>query len=198
MDLEDSDAIDLRALKSRIRAEALGRRDAMGEEARIEASLSIASELGDGLDFDPGTIVSGFLPIRSEIDLRPLMARLAERGARLCVPAIVGGELEFRELLRGAPLVPQGFGTLAPGEDAAVLDPQLMLVPLSAFDARCHRIGYGRGYYDRAITRLRTMGPSPRLVGTAFAVQAVERVPTESHDVALDMVATEAGIVRPA
>jgi 5-formyltetrahydrofolate cyclo-ligase len=198
MDVEDShQRNDLKAEKTRVRAEALARRDAMGEEARIEVSLSIAAELGESLDFDPGTIVSGFLPIRSEIDLRPLMARLADRGARLCVPAIVGGELEFRQLLRGEPLVPQGFGTLAPGEGAAVLDPQLMLVPLSAFDARCHRIGYGRGYYDRAIARLRMKGLSPRLVGVAFAVQEVDKVPTEPHDVALDMVATEAGIRRP-
>ncbi|WP_244487634.1 MULTISPECIES: 5-formyltetrahydrofolate cyclo-ligase [unclassified Aureimonas] len=182
----------------RVRAAALARRDALGDEARIEASLTVAGLLGEALDFDPGTIVSGFLPIRSEIDLRPLMARLADRGARLCVPAIVGGELEFRQLVRGEPLVPQGFGTLAPGEGAAVLDPQLMLVPLSAFDRRCHRIGYGRGYYDRAIEAIRRRGGAPRLVGVAFAAQEVETVPTEDHDVALDMIATEAGLVRPA
>ncbi|KQT54354.1 5-formyltetrahydrofolate cyclo-ligase [Aureimonas sp. Leaf454] len=198
MDIDGGAQDDLRAKKSRLRAEALSRRDAMGVEARIEASLAVADLLGDTMEFDPGTIVSGFLPIRSEIDLRPLMARLADRGARLCVPAIVGGELEFRQLVRGEPLVPQGFGTLAPGEGAAVLDPLLMLVPLSAFDARCHRIGYGRGYYDRAITRLRDKGVSPRLVGVAFAVQEVETVPTEAHDVALDLIATEAGIRHPA
>lgn len=190
-------ASEMRSQKARLRSEALARRDALGDEARIEASLAISALLDGALHFDPGTIVSGFLPIRSEIDLRPLMARLADRGARLCVPAIVGGELEFRQLLRGGALVPQGFGTLAPDESAAVLDPELMLVPLSAFDKRCHRIGYGRGFYDRAINRLREKGGMPRLVGVAFAAQEVELVPTEDHDVALDMIATEAGLRRP-
>ncbi|MGO7165333.1 5-formyltetrahydrofolate cyclo-ligase, partial [Rhizobium johnstonii] len=83
------------------------------------------------------TIVSGFLPIRSEPDLRPLMARFAVRGARLCVPAILDRQtIVFRELAEGAPLVDTGFGTVGPSADAAILDPEIMLVPLSAFDAR--------------------------------------------------------------
>lgn len=189
---------DLRTRKAGIRNAALARRDAMDEAARIEASLALASLLEAELAFDPGTVVSGFLPIRSEVDLRPLMMALADRGARLCVPAIVDGRLEFRELIRGAPLEPQGFGTYAPGAASAVLDPGIMLVPLSAFDRRCRRIGYGRGYYDGAIAALRRKGMSPLLAGVAFAVQEVEAVPTGPHDVPLDLVATEAGIVRSA
>ena len=92
---------------------------------------------------EPGQIVSGFSPIRSEVDVRPLMFALREHGARLCLPAILDKTtIVFRELVRGAAMVDMGFGTVGPHEDAEVLDPSLMLVPLAAFDARGHRIGY--------------------------------------------------------
>lgn len=180
--------------KATIRREALARRDEMAESDRIEASLAVCDRVAANVAAVPA-VVSGFLPIRSEIDIRPLMMSFADRRARLCVPAIVDGELEFRELVRGAPLEPQGFGTYAPGADAAVLDPELMLVPLAAFDRRRGRVGYGRGYYDRAIASLRAKGLSPLLVGVAFACQEVEAVPMDAHDVALDLVATEREII---
>lgn len=155
------------------------------------------SECSAALHIEPGMAVSGFLPIRSELDLRPTMALLAGRGARLCVPAILDREtIVFRELVRGAPLVDMGFGTYGPGPEADILEPDLMLVPLAAFDARGHRIGYGAGYYDRAIARLRASGRAPRLVGTAFACQEVEQVPAEAHDVPLPEIITESGLRR--
>ena len=179
--------------KAQWRADALALRDAMSEVDRIEASMAIADSVAERLTLEPGAIVSGFLPIRSEVDPRPLMMALADRGARLCVPAIVEGRLEFRQLVRGAPLVPQGFGTYAPGIEAAVMDPSIMLVPMAAFDRRCHRIGYGRGFYDRAIEALRARGLAPLLVGLAFAVQEIVEVPIEAHDEGLDFVVTEKG-----
>ena len=186
----------IRERKAALRQEVLARRDAMGEAERARASLAIADRIDAELVFAPGTIISGFLPIRSELDPRPLMTRLSARGARLCVPAITGGELQFREFLPDVPLEPQGFGTFAPGSGAAVLDPEIMLVPMSAFDARCHRIGYGRGYYDRAIETLNGKGRAPLLAGLAFAVQEVLEVPIEAHDVGLDFIATEFAVYR--
>ncbi|MEX6508024.1 5-formyltetrahydrofolate cyclo-ligase [Jiella sp. M17.18] len=186
---------DLKDAKARIRREALARRDAMPIDVRIEASLAVCDALAGEFP-DVPDVVSGFLPIRSEIDVRPAMMAFADRGARLCVPAIVEGRLVFRHLLRGAELQPQGFGTYAPGPDAAVLDPDLMLVPLAAFDRRGGRIGYGRGYYDSAIAALRTKGRAPVLVGVAFACQEVDCVPTEPHDVPLPLIVTEAGCHR--
>ncbi|KQT88131.1 5-formyltetrahydrofolate cyclo-ligase [Aurantimonas sp. Leaf443] len=192
----DSIETDARAVQAHLRREALARRDAMDMGRRIEASFELADRVGEALDVAPGTIVSGYLPIRSELDLRPLMMRLADRRARLCVPAIVEGRLVFRELLRGAPLEPQGFGTYAPGEAAAVLEPDLMLVPLAAFDRAGGRIGYGRGYYDGAIAALRERGRDPRLVGAGFSVQEVEAIPLQAHDVRLPEIATETGLRR--
>jgi 5-formyltetrahydrofolate cyclo-ligase len=122
------------------------------------------------------------------------MSAFRNRGARICVPVILDKErIEFRELVPGAELVDCGFGTSAPGPHAAVLEPQVMLVPLAAFDMAGHRIGYGGGYYDRAIARFHEKGLQPRLIGIAFDCQEVASVPAESHDVRLQAVLTESG-----
>ncbi|MEM6461689.1 MAG: 5-formyltetrahydrofolate cyclo-ligase [Pseudomonadota bacterium] len=181
--------------KAELRRQALCRRDAVELELRVEASVAIAEIGKANLRVSDGDIVSGFWPIRSEIDPRPLMYALRENGARLCLPVVVDKTtIVFRELLRGAELVETGFGTFGPGADAAVLDPTLMLVPLAAFDSAGHRIGYGAGHYDRAIASLHSKGANPQLVGVAFETQEVDVVPCEGHDVALSAVLTERGL----
>ncbi|MCO5064653.1 MAG: 5-formyltetrahydrofolate cyclo-ligase [Rhizobiaceae bacterium] len=183
--------------KRELRRQALARRDELDTTWRIEASLAMAETARAQLDVAPGSIVSGFWPMRSEVDVRPMMFALREKGARLCIPAILDKTtMIFRELVRGAPLVDMGFGTFGPGEEAEVLDPATMLVPIAAFDGRGHRIGYGAGYYDRAIKRLRDKGIRPRLVGIAFDCQEVERVPDEPHDVVIPELLTESGLRR--
>ena len=187
---------DSTELKKSIRRERLAARDAIPADLRIEKSLAMA-EHGAEIAFETGTIVSGFSPIRSEADIRPLMFALREKGARLCLPVVLDREtIIFRDLVRGAELVDTGFGTAGPGPEAEVLDPDLLLVPLSAFDAAGNRIGYGAGHYDRAIARLRANGRTPRLIGIAFACQEVEAVPAEPHDVPLDAILTEDGLRR--
>lgn len=184
----------IKDLKAQIRNARLAARDALPAATRTEFSLSMADHAGDAIDFDPGTIVSGFLPIRSEADIRPLMARLKARGARLCLPIVQDKTtIVFRELVPGAQLIDTGFGTRGPGPEAAVLDPEILLVPLSAFDAEGNRIGYGAGHYDRAIARLLQKGREPRLIGIAFDCQEVAEVPAEPHDVRLQAILTESG-----
>ncbi|MBR2689955.1 MAG: 5-formyltetrahydrofolate cyclo-ligase [Aquamicrobium sp.] len=183
--------------KKQLRKEALARRDALDPFWRIEASLEMAETARDSIAFEPGAIVSGFWPMRSEVDVRPMMFALREHGARLCLPAILDkSTIAFRELVRGAPLVEMGFGTHGPGEEAEVLDPDIMLIPLAAFDGRGHRIGYGAGYYDRAIGRLQDAGKQPRLIGIAFDCQEVSEVPDEPHDVVIPEILTESGLRR--
>lgn len=184
-------------LKKNLRLEALARRDALPLDWRIEKSLLIAEMGAKELPVLPGEVVSGFMPMRSEVDVRPLMAAMAEKGGRICVPAILDKTIiEFRELVRCAPLIEMGFGTVGPGPDAAVLDPTLMLMPLAAFDARGHRIGYGAGYYDRAIDRLHLKGIKPRLIAIAWDCQEIDHVPAENHDVQMDAILTESGLRR--
>jgi 5-formyltetrahydrofolate cyclo-ligase len=183
-----------RALKAQLRSERLAARDAIPSESRIEKSLAMAEAGGAAIEFAPGTEISGFFPIKSEVDVRPLMQKLKDKGAKLSVPVVVDRQtIVFRELVAGAPLVSTGFGTFGPGSDARVVDPEIMLVPMSAFDRIGHRIGYGAGFYDRAISRLHDMGRQPRLIGVAFDCQEIEVIPAEDHDVALDAILTESG-----
>jgi 5-formyltetrahydrofolate cyclo-ligase len=188
---------DFKSLKKQLRLEALARRDALPLDWRVEMSLKIAEDGARELPVMPGDVVSAFMPMRSEVDVRPLIAAMAEKGGRICVPAILDKTtIEFRELVRGAPLIDMGFGTVGPGPEATVLDPVLMLMPLAAFDNQGNRIGYGAGYYDRAIARLKEKGITPRLVAIAYDCQEVEAVPAEPHDVPLDAVLTESGLRR--
>lgn len=182
--------------KAALRKERLALRDAIPADVRIEKSLAISS-FGEELSFQPGTIISGFLPIRSEADIRPLLDQLAKRGARLCLPIVEDREtILFRELKQATELVDTGFGTRGPGPGAEVLDPALLLMPLSVFDAAGNRIGYGAGHYDRAIDRLRKKGLNPKLIGIAFDCQEVASVPAEPHDVGLSAIITESGYRR--
>jgi 5-formyltetrahydrofolate cyclo-ligase len=184
-------------LKKQLRLEALARRDAMDEFQRVEIAMEIAETGRDQLAIAPGQIVSGFWPMRSEVDVRPLMFALREQGARLCLPAILDKTtIVFRELVPGAPMIDMGFGTVGPHGGAEVLDPTVMLVPLAAFDNRGHRIGYGAGYYDRAIAKLIGKGREPRLIGIAFDCQEVALVPDEEHDVVIPEILTESGLRR--
>lgn len=188
--------LEPRETKQQLRAETLARRDALDAQWRIEASLAMAG-FGARIEFEPGAIVSGFWPIRSEVDIRPLMSVLREQGARLALPAILDRTtIVFRELVRGAPVVDTGFGTVGPGDGAEVLDPSILLVPLAAFDPHGQRIGYGAGHYDRAIDRLIAKGMRPRLIGAGFDCQLVSLVPHEDHDVPLDEILTESGLRR--
>ncbi len=189
-------------LKSYLRNSVLARRDALEDALRIELSLQAAhcavasGPLSPG-SLQPGTIVSGFLPIRSEIDPRPLLFDLAQRRARLCLPVVVSDtKIEFREFLRDAPLVPGKFGTLVPGDGAQRLDPQIVILPLSVFDRKGGRIGYGAGYYDRAIARLISKGRPPCVIGLGFSMQEVDSVPMEPHDKPMDAMVTELGFCR--
>ena len=189
--------MDLMREKAKLREESLSRRDAIDAVARIEFSLKAAEIAASHLKTEPGMVVSGFFPIRSEIDARPLMDILRQRGVRLCLPVVLDKTtIVFRELVRGAELVPTGFGTSGPGEDAAVLDPELLIMPLSAFDRSGGRIGYGAGHYDRAISLLLAKGITPRLEGFAFSCQEVDQVPVEDHDQPLNAITTEREYIK--
>ena len=181
-------------LKAELRSASLARRDALAPDVRIEKALEATAHGVEHIEFLAGTIVSGFFPIRSEIDPRPLMDEFRKLGARLCLPVVMDKTtIVFRELVRGAELVDTGFGTRGPAEDAEVLDPSLLIMPLSVFDYHGGRIGYGAGHYDHAIAKLVDKDIKPRLIGMAFDCQHENRVPVEAHDQPLDAMLTESG-----
>lgn len=186
----------MREAKAVVRTLGLQRRDALPAATRAIASAAINDRLLKTLAERSIGSAGGYLPIRSEVDPRPAMIELAARGVRIAVPAIVNGDLIFRRLHGEQAMERQGFGTYAPGTDAEELHPDLLIVPLAAFDPAGGRCGYGKGFYDRAIARLADRG-ALLAIGVAFDAQRMEHVPMEPHDRALDMIVTESAVHRP-
>lgn len=177
-----------------LRSKALAARSALSANERDAKSMAIVDHGLRHISISPNDIVSGFWPIRGEADILPLLDILSEKGATVCLPVVVSKEeIIFRTFDRSDDLVDAGFGTKAPSNIKPEVDPTVMLVPLAAFDAHGHRIGYGAGFYDRAIAKLLKKGIKPRLYGIAFDCQEVPSVPAEKHDIALDFVLTESG-----
>lgn len=139
-----------------------------------------------------GVIVSGFMPMKSEINPLPLLRKLAGAGAQLALPAIAGRgkPLIMRTWSFGAPLASGQWGIREPTADAAEVAPDILIVPLAAFDRSGHRIGYGAGYYDMTIAALRAK-KKVTAIGIAFAAQEIARVPATERDERLDLVLTE-------
>lgn len=181
--------------KASLRVLTLAKRDALTPTQKAAHGQTLLHHAINTLNVPAGTMLAGFWPIRSEPDIRPMLAHFQGLGVHLCLPAVIDLEtIVFRQWVGGSALHPAGFGTMSPGADAPVVDPDVLLMPLSAFDRRGNRIGYGAGHYDRAIYKLHQKGRLPRLIGIAFDVQEVPSVPAEPHDVALSAILTESGL----
>jgi 5-formyltetrahydrofolate cyclo-ligase len=195
MTVEMSEFSAIQSQKEELRREAQARRDALPADARAEAAETIAARKFP-LTIAPGAIVSGFMALKSEINPLPLMRKLAGEGARLALPAIAGRgkPLAMRAWDFGAPLNRGQWGIREPMPEAAAVEPDILLVPLLVFDRAGYRIGYGAGYYDMTINRLRALKPVTA-VGIAFAAQEIPAVPATPRDARLDLVLTEREII---
>jgi 5-formyltetrahydrofolate cyclo-ligase len=183
--------IPIDQLKAELRKSALARREALPPAERQAAAGAIARRPFP-LRISPGVIVSGFSPLKSEINPLPLLRTLADAGARLALPVVAGrGQpLIMRAYAFGQELNSGVWGIREPKDDAPEVDPDVLIVPLAAFDRRGNRIGYGAGYYDMTINRLRALKPVTA-VGIAYAAQEVPDVPVTERDARLDLVLTE-------
>jgi len=181
--------------KAALRRDAIARRDALSADLRGAAAETIAARPFP-LPIAPGVIVSGFMPMQSEINPLPLMRKLAAQGARLALPVVGrrGKPLIMREWAFGEPLAVGVWGIREPKAEAAAVDPDILLVPLLTFDRAGHRVGYGAGYYDLTIAALRAR-KTVMAVGLAFAAQEVAAVPATARDARLDLVLTEKEII---
>jgi 5-formyltetrahydrofolate cyclo-ligase len=188
-------SISVETAKAELRASAQLRRDALPAHERKAAVEAIAARKFP-LAIAPGTIISGFMPLKSEINPLPLLQKLAEAGARLALPAIAGRgrPLIMRAWEFGALLDRGQWGIREPKPDAQEVEPDILLVPLLAFDRAGYRLGYGAGYYDMTIHRLRALKPVTA-VGIAFAGQEVPKIPTTPRDERLDLVLTEREVI---
>ena len=181
--------------KATLRGEATVRRNALPADLRQAAAEAIAARAFP-LAVGPQTIVSGFMPMKSEINPLPLMRKLAEAGAALALPVVAGrGEpLTMRAWQWGEPLGSGVWGIREPKPEAPQIDPDILLVPLLVFDRKGFRLGYGGGYYDRTIAGLRAR-KNVTAVGIAFAAQEVASVPVTPRDARLDLVLTERDVI---
>jgi 5-formyltetrahydrofolate cyclo-ligase len=181
--------------KAQLRRDALARREALPVQARQAAAEAIAARAFP-VAVAPGTIVSGFMPLKSEINPLPLMRKLADARASFALPVVAGRgkPLTMRAWTWGEPLVAGVWGIREPPPGAAEVDPDVVLVPLLAFDRAGYRIGYGAGYYDLTLAQLRAKKPITA-VGIAFAAQEIETVPRTAFDARLDLVLTETEII---
>lgn len=179
----------------------LGSRKQAARKAAFEARRAAHRQGGDQaaqshlsalLAAHQGGVLAGYLPIRTEMDPLPVMAQWCRKG-RVCVPVIAGqGQpLKFREWTPEAPMTDGPHGVSVPA-GGAWLEPDVVIVPLVAFDARGGRLGYGGGYYDRTLERLRAAGPV-FAVGFAYGAQQAVSLPVEPTDQPLDAIVTEAG-----
>jgi 5-formyltetrahydrofolate cyclo-ligase len=190
-----SDTQPLDQRKAALRLAALARRDAIPADERQAAANAIAARPFP-LPVPAGAVVSGFMPLKSEINPLPLLRRLADTGARLALPVVAGRgkPLIMRAYAFGDELASGVWGIREPKTSAAEVFPDILIVPLAAFDRRGHRIGYGAAYYDMTINRLRGMKPAIA-VGIAYAAQEVAEVPVDTHDAPLDLVLTERDVI---
>lgn len=192
---DDTDAYfdldELRAAKAALRRPMLERRTAIAAAAP-DAGSQVAALVAASFAPASGSVVAGYWPMRDELDPRPTLSALSARGCRIALPVVAarGQPLVFRAWEDDEPLQDGPYGTAHPAEDADVVEPQLLLVPMLAFDRAGRRLGYGGGFYDRTLAALRGRF-AVQAIGVAYADQEVDSVPAGPEDARLDGVVTE-------
>ncbi|HMM10034.1 MAG TPA: 5-formyltetrahydrofolate cyclo-ligase [Paracoccus solventivorans] len=179
---------DLSAIKAGLRRAALAARAAGGDQAALDRNLRAA------LAPHAGQVLSGYWPMKGEPDPRPAMG---VHDGPLCLPVVPGRgvPLIFRRW-QGEDLTPGPLGTSQPPDSLPEILPEVLIVPMLAFDSGLHRLGYGGGYYDRTLEMLRAIGPVTA-IGLAWQVQRVDSLPAGPFDQKLDLLVTDTEILRP-
>lgn len=175
------------------------RRMALPQDLRADAAARMTARFLETITLPPpGAVISGYVPVNNEIDVLPLMGALRARGYRCAVPHNVEQQqiLDFLEWTPDTPLYKGLYGIPQPHpEKAEALLPDMLIVPMVAFDSVCNRMGYGSGYFDRTFAHLRKFH-SFRAIGVAYDMQKCDQVPVDRYDYRLDAVVTEAGFYQ--
>ncbi len=181
--------------KGRIRADMRARRAGLDPAAVAAAGVAAAGRLASLPVIAGARRVAAYRAVRGEIPLDALLE--GERRRVFTLPRVVGDDLEFVAWSEGQSFVRGSFGIPEPagGEVVGLEEHDAVLVPLTAFDGQCHRVGQGGGFYDRALASLVPGADRPAAIGVAYSFQQVAEVPRDSWDVPLDAVVTDTGIV---
>ncbi len=177
-------------MKAVMRRLVLGQRRTAHERGNADAAAAVTQRLLQEINPN-GKKIAGYWPLGDELDCRGALTALAAAGAQVALPVVAGqGQvLIFRAWTPGDALESGPFGTHHPPMRAALVQPEILLLPLIAFDRRGHRLGYGAGYYDRTVSALRAQHSIVAL-GVAYDEQEVEAVPADQHDQVMDGIIT--------
>ncbi|OJW51092.1 MAG: 5-formyltetrahydrofolate cyclo-ligase [Alphaproteobacteria bacterium 41-28] len=159
---------------------------------RPDAGEKIVTHFFNFFDLPPDAIVGGYWPMKSELDIKPLLNKLLDKGFRCALPSITSEGLIYRAWTSSTHLEKGTFHALEPPSTAPATIPNVLLVPLLAFDKEGHRLGYGQGHFDRLLHQHKVL-----TIGVGFRGQEVEQIPRQDHDFALNYILTEKGVMTP-
>ncbi|OUS11727.1 5-formyltetrahydrofolate cyclo-ligase [Rhodospirillales bacterium 47_12_T64] len=194
--MTDLDTQDIDQLKKSLRKEAKKKR-AEAYKLLPHAAVELCEKLFDTIPLPKGAVVSVYWPLGDELNPMPLLNTLHEKGFRPVLPVMLGAAkpLIFRSWAPGDELDDAGFGTREPGTDKEELEPDVLFVPLLAFDRAGYRLGYGGGFYDRTLDKLRSSKPVTA-IGIAYAAQEMDAVIRGPYDEPLNWIVTEEEVIN--
>ena len=180
--------------KKQLRAEMRAKRQ-LNRNQTLQAGNQLRNVFTLNFQFEPSAVIAAYHAFQDEIDPAPLVEALRTKGHQIALPVIIGKgmPLIFRLYEEDTPLIPNAMGILQPDEYAPLIEPDILLIPLLAFDRQRNRLGYGGGYYDRTIADLRTRKQIIS-IGAAYAYQEVNVVPTGANDIPMDHITTEVNV----
>lgn len=182
----------LRSFRNALRNRLIAAREALPADLHAQLSRQIERHLGALVDALDPAVLAFCWPFRGEFDARALVAARLPGGLRACLPVVVdnGLPLEFREWTPQSEMIEDRYGIHIPAR-GETLQPDVILMPLNAFDAAGYRLGYGGGYFDRSLA---AFAPRPRAVGIGFELARVDSIRPQAYDLPMDFIVTEAGI----
>ncbi|MCE9507819.1 MAG: 5-formyltetrahydrofolate cyclo-ligase [Alphaproteobacteria bacterium] len=182
--------------KSVLRQMFLERRALIPPAARKESAAKVCELFFKNVPVPAGAVVAGYWPIRNELDDMPILRELLRRGCSCALPHVAGATLplEFHLWDEATPMTAGKYSIMEPAAAPAVV-PDIVLVPLAAFDANCHRLGYGGGFYDATIARLKENRPL-LAIGLGYEMQLCAGLPVEEGDIRMDMIVTDGNIYK--
>lgn len=179
-----------------LRQQMIAKRAALPASQRLAAAAAVANHFADHPYLTYAASFAGYYAMKAELDVLPIFNRMSTFNKITALPIVVDAQspLTFGIWAPGTALAEGAHGTKQPAPETPTIIPEVVLVPLLAFDAQGYRLGYGGGYYDRTIAHLRATAPKPPLcVGVGFCAQEISEIPREEHDERLDGILTEEG-----
>lgn len=186
---------DVNRWRKKERERLIAARLAVPAETRAARSEAIAAGVLAEIGAPEGRIVSAYWPFRGEPDFRPLLAEIVARGGRTALPVVVekGRPLEFHLWQAGEELGRGVWNIPVPAAHRPCL-PDIVIAPVVGYDPACYRLGYGGGFFDRTLA---AMAKKPRVIGIGYSAARLSTIYPQMHDIPMDLIVTEAGILRP-